>query len=216
MSVIEETPRAAWYAWTFEATRNEAPRSRYYFVSFTTYPKNTPWMKDLILDAAALARFDHGIHSKQFFILMFATQPKARYNMEVVGAFKIQVKDGDLKITRALMSGPDSKELNYEWKYNDDPYNFPSPPPLVPAPTDPMTGPLFPGGSVHLQYPVVKHSSHKHLTDRAVRFYPARTKSWYQGVSSGAKIHGMPIPASITGQPRSSRSRRSKKSPPPV
>ena len=214
----EENPRAAWYAWTYESVRFESPRSRYYFVNYSTYPTNSLWMKDLVLNAADLARFDHEIRSKIFYILMFATKTKARYSLEPVGSFKIRVREGHCEITQANMTGPDTKKMTYEWKYNDDPYNFPVPPTLVPTAPDVTKGPLFPGGVTHLQYPVAIHSSHKHLADRARRFYPARAKLSYGGVSTSGKIHGLPVaPSSSQKQGALIKSRRgSAESSPPV
>ncbi len=205
-----EVGAAAFYCWTYESTRNESPRSRYQFISYSTYPMNSLWLKDLVLDAARTSRFRYDIKSKEFYILMFKTQAKARYRLQSVGAFKISFANGWPEIRSAQMTGEDSKSLNYEWKYSDDPYDFPSPPNLAPTTPDPIKSPMFPGGAVHHQYPRITHSSHKaHLIQH---LNPTKPHRWYQGVSTRVKRHGMPIPpapsASVARLVRPKRSKQ--------
>ncbi len=209
---LEEQPAAAFYCWTFESVRNESPRSRYEFISYSTYPMNSNWLKDLVLDAARTARIRYDIKSKEFYILMFKTQVKARYRLQSVGAFKVRASDGDFEIRSASITGENSKSLNYEWKYSDDPYDFPSPPNLAPTAPDPIKSPMFPGGPVHHQYPRITHSSHKPHEIR--HMHPVQPHRWYQGVSTRVKRHGMPIPpapsASVASsvKPKRSKERR--------
>lgn len=195
MSESEEEATAAFYSWTYEAIGIKSPRSRYQFVSYTTYPMSALWMKDLVLDAARMSRFMYDIKSVEFYILMFRMQARARYKLEPVGAFKIRVSAGEPEIRAAAISGEDGKVLNYDWKYSRDPYDFPSPPNLTPPTPDPIKSPMFSGHSL-LQYPRTLHSSYK--PRQVLHLYPMRALM-YGCAFTRAKRTGMPIPPAILG-----------------
>jgi hypothetical protein len=157
----------SWYAWTYDSTRSEAARSRYYHAAFTKYPQNRFWVEDLVKDVAKTAKFRYQFKTNEFYVLLYMRKSKARYGLgELTAQFKVQLHQTDrldVEIKSAVFVGLDSKWANFEWQYGGDPMKLPRRPLLAPTTPDVLKTSMFGGGGMaHHQYPRVVHVSHVH------------------------------------------------------
>ena len=172
---------ASWYAWTYDSTRSEAKRSRYYHATFSKYPQNRFWVEDLVKDAAKVAKIRWEFKTNEFYILLYKQKPEARYGLgELAAQFQVQLHRTDrldVEIRSAVFVGPDSKWANFEWQYGGDPMKLPRPPPLAPTTPDVLKTSMFGGGGMaHHQYPHFVRLSYER---KATHQYAKQANKWY-------------------------------------
>jgi len=174
---------ARWVAWTYDSTRSEAKRSRFYTVTRSKYPQNRFWVEDLVKDIAKTAKFRWLFKTNEFFILLYKTKSRQGYGVnELAGQFKVKIhnwgKAGEeVEIRSASFVGPDAKWANFEWQYGGDPLKLPRPPPLAPKTPDVLKTSMFGGGGMaHHMYPKFAHFSYAR---EAHHEYAREANLWY-------------------------------------
>ena len=123
---------ASWYAWTYDSTRSEAKRSRFYNCNRSKYPTNRFWIEDLVKDIAKTAKFRWQFKTNEFFILLYKTKSRKRYGGELAAQFKVKIHNWgkareEVEIKSAVFVGPDSKWANFEWQYRRGSLKLPRP-----------------------------------------------------------------------------------------
>lgn len=215
------------YAWTYESTRSEKPRSRFYFATRSKYPTNRLWVEDLVRDAARTVKIHRDFKSNEFFLFLYQAKSQSRYGKGIpVAVFKVKLSkrvevQGDLVLNRldeveiksATFIGQDSKLANYEWQYGiQDPLHFPRRPLLAPKTPDVLSkGSMFAGagGTAHHQYPRVSHVSHLDLEKPYPQQYPHLSNRWYGHIEARRSGRPTALPA-FSSHSRSRRQMASK------